>query len=146
MRENPGVVTSIPDRETAEAAPSEKQKKKPKAPFYLMPEDAARFRYDDLYLVSEIKDELNRISSAENVKPVFGTDIFRLLAAKGYVEEKTIEKRTLQRPTPLGAAKGIVTGEKISKNGTRYPVLLYPPAVQEEIVAHYIAVGEQIGR
>ncbi len=88
-----------------------------------------------LYLI--IKDELNRITSAENVKHIFGTDIFRLLTEKGYVEERQVDGRSVQVQTELGLSKGIEAVEKISKIGNAYTVLMYPPEVQKEIVEHY---------
>ena len=56
----------------------------------------------------------------------------------GYVGEQEIDGRIVQVPTELGTAKGIGSEEKISKLGNPYTVLVYPPAVQKEIVEHYI--------
>lgn len=93
--------------------------------------------------MSEIKDELNRITSADNVKHIFGTDIFKLLTQMGYVEETQIDGRIVQTQTELGRAKEISATERISKLGNTYTVLMYPPAVQKEIVGHYIEIREQ---
>ena len=139
LQENPGAVTSIADPEAppeAEKAAGKKTKK-PKEAFYLRPGDGEGFRSGDLYLEAEIKDELNRICTAENVKPVFGADIRRLMESWGYITGKRINGMLLPFPTELGTAKGIVTGTKISQAGNSYTVLLYPPEIQKEIVAYY---------
>lgn len=143
--ENPEAVTSIKDEDDFADAREKSQKKcrNHKVPFYLNPEDGDKFEYHDLYLVSEIKDELNRITSADNVKHIFGTDVFKLLIGMGYVEERKIDGRVVQVQTESGLSKGIETVEKISKIGNAYTVLMYPPEVQKEIVDHYIEIGNK---
>ncbi|MCI8307300.1 MAG: DNA helicase RecQ [Lachnospiraceae bacterium] len=145
LNDSPDSATCIADNEDVfgEKATSGKQRKKQKGPFYLNPEDGDKFEYKDLYHISEIKDELNRITSADNVKHLFGTDIFRFLTQVGYVEETQIDGRIVQVQTELGLSKEIVTTEKISKKGNTYTVLMYPPAIQKEIVEHYIEIRAQ---
>lgn len=139
MNEHPDEVTSIMDEnDDIDTTNLSKRERKPKkVPFYLNPEDVNNFKYNDLYLATEIKEELNRITTGENVKQIYGTDIFRFLAQAGYVEEQKIDGRIYQTQTELGIERGIVTTEKISKNGNSYNVLLYPKAIQKEIVEHY---------
>ncbi|MCR4763146.1 MAG: DNA helicase RecQ [Lachnospiraceae bacterium] len=142
--ENPDAVTFLPDGETAseeQVRPAKKQKKH-KVSFYLKPGDAERFEYRDLYTIPELKDELNRIASADDAKHLFGTDIFRFLKEMGYVEERQINGEFRQTQTDLGLAKGIVNVEQTSKLGTVYTVLAYPPEVQKEIVEHYVTGGQ----
>ena len=144
--ENPDAVTFLPDGETAseeQVRPAKKQKKH-KVPFYLEPGDAERFAYRDLYTIPELKDELNRIASADDAKHLFGTDIFRFLKEAGYVEERQINGEFRQAQTDLGLAKGIVNVEQTSKLGTIYTVLAYPPEVQKEIVEHYVTGGQSL--
>ena len=86
---------------------------------------------------------MNRITTAENVKKLFATDLFRYLNSCGYVEEKVEDGRTFNMATPAGAAKGIVQSEMISEKGNLYYVLTYPAEVQKEIVAHYIKQPEE---
>ena len=145
MDENPDCVTSIRDEDDAsdDKVKSCKKRKKHKEPFYLNPEDGEKFEYHDLYHISEIRDELNRITSADNVKHLFGTDIFRLLTEKGYVEEQQINGRFVQVQTESGLSKGIAAIDKTSKNGTIYTVLMYPPAVQKELVDYYMEIRNQ---
>ncbi len=149
MDDNPEAVTGIRDNEEAGDAPAspvkkQKKQKKHKGPFYLNPEDGEQFEYRDLCLMSEIKDELNRITSADNVKHIFGTDVFRMLAEKGYVKEQQIDGRLVQVQTDSGLERGITSAEKTSKTGTVYTVLMYPEAVQKEIVEHYTAIRDQM--
>lgn len=145
--ENPEAVTSIEDEDDFANIKEKSQKKRRnhKVPFYLNPEDGDKFEYRDLYLVSEIKDELNRITSADHVKHIFGTDIFKLLTGMGYVEERQIDGRSVQAQTESGLSKGIEAVEKISKIGNAYTVLMYPPEVQKEIVEHYIEIANRYG-
>ena len=144
--ENPESVTSIKDDDdTAEVrVKSARKRRSRKGTFYLNPEDEEKFEYCDLYLVGEIKDELNRITSGNNVKHIFGTDIYRFLTEKGYVEERNIDGRSVQVPTEIGQTKGIIAVEQTSKIGTVYTVLKYPHAVQKEIVEHYIEIRDQV--
>ncbi|MBR2764992.1 MAG: DNA helicase RecQ [Blautia sp.] len=139
LEEHPDSVTSIRDEEPAvqmKDRPAKKEKKL-KVPFYLNPGDGDGFEYRDLCHMSEIKDELNRITTGDNVKHIFGTDIFKVLTDMGYVQEKQVDGRVYQVQTQTGAEKGITVVEKTSKTGTVYPVLLYPAAIQKEIVEHY---------
>ena len=144
--ENPDSVTSIKDDDDAAdvRVKSARKRKSRKGPFYLNPEDEEKFEYCDLYLLGEIKDELNRITSGNNVKHIFGTDIYRFLTEKGYVEERNIDGRFVQVPTETGQTKGIIAVEQTSKIGTVYTVLKYPPEVQKEIVEHYIEIRDQV--
>ena len=146
LDENPDSATSITDNEDVpvEKVRVGKRRKNHKDPFCLNPEDKDRFECGNYYLLSEIKDELNRITTADNVKHIFGTDIFKLLTQMGYVEEKQIDGRIVQIQTELGISKGVITVDKISKIGNKYTVLMYPPGVQREIVEHYIEIGGKV--
>ena len=155
LDEHEGVVTAITDSQDEaadnikDAAPAPAKTKAKgskgstapkghKVPFYLNPEDEDKYEYKDLRLVSEIKDELNRISTADNAKNIFGTDITKFLTEMGYIAEKNIGGRFMMAQTDEGLSKGIVTTEKVSQKGNTYPVLLYPKQVQMEIVRHYV--------
>ncbi len=156
--ENPGAVTFISDSKDDEAGiissdsenaaasrrGTKRKTKKTKEAFYLNPEDKNKFKYKDLCNVIEIRDELKRISSAENIKQLFGTDIFRFLTDLGYVNEVLTDGRLVKQATETGISKGIISVEKISEKGTVYEVLMYPAEVQKEIVAHYVGKREEI--
>lgn len=156
--ENPGAVTFISDSKDAEAGiissdsenaaasrrGTKRKTKKTKEAFYLNPEDKNKFKYKDLCNIIEIRDELKRISSAENIKQLFGTDIFRFLTDLGYVNEVVTDGRMVKQATETGISKGIISVEKISEKGTVYEVLMYPAGVQKEIVEHYVIKREGI--
>ena len=143
---DPNVITSIVDEESdvKEIVKSGSKRNRKKRPFFLNREDCDEFTYKDLCLLTEIKDELNRIKSADNVKHIFGTDIFRFLMQQGYVEERRIDGRSVQIQTESGLSKGIVAVEKTSKAGNVYTVLMYPQAVQKEIVEYYTGMIEKV--
>ena len=131
------------DGAAAEAAEKSSRRKKQKVPFYLNPEDAEKFEYGDEYSLSEIRDELNRITSAENVKHIFGTDIFRFLARMGYAEERESDGYMVRMPTQEGLSRGIATVEKVSKTGHVYTDLTLRREIQREIVEHFTGIRDQ---
>lgn len=143
LDENPGSVTSMAC-DGGVSREKERPGKKRKRPFCLNPEDGDKFEYKEYYLLGEIKNELNRISSVDNVKGIFGTDIFRMLTGKGYVEERKIDGRFVQMPTESGLSRGIEAVEKISEAGNAYTVLTYPAAIQKEIVDYYTELRNQV--
>ena len=98
------------------------------------PEDKEKFVYNDLYLLAEIKDELNRITSGDNVKHIFGTDIFKYIKEKGYVEERNVDGRLIHVLTENGQEKGIVLVEQTSKIGTVYNVIKYPQQFRKRLL------------
>ena len=144
--ENPGAVTAITDDDdTSDSKNRTKRAQKPqKTAFYLNTGDGENFVYRDAYLLTEIKDELNRITTAENVKHIFATDIFRMLTTLGYVRESDTGKGNFQEPTELGLSIGITTVERTSKAGTVYSVPVYPVNVQKEIVEFYTEAGNSM--
>ena len=58
-----------------------KRKKKGKDEFYLNEADAEKFRYADLYYISDIKEELNRVCSISGVKKVTMTKNWKYLVS-----------------------------------------------------------------
>ncbi|MBQ9064850.1 MAG: DNA helicase RecQ [Blautia sp.] len=146
LNANPDSVTSISE---ALETPAPKDRpagkpKKQKAPFCLNLEDGERFEYKDLYHISEIKDELNRITTVDNVRHIYGTDIFSLLTERGYVEERVINGRLMQVHTEKGISKGISAVEKTSRTGNIYTILMYPPAIQKEVVEYYTGIRDMV--
>lgn len=99
--------------------------------------DAEKFAYQDLYFISEIKDELNRITTAENAKKITGTRISEFLLSEGWIEETEANGRNVKTQTAKGLQAGIVTIHRVSKGGYPYTLLKYPPDIQKLIVEHY---------
>ncbi len=140
LNTNPEVVISIRDNDDMAKEDSSKKKKNktPKQEFYLNPEDAENFEYQDYRYVSEIKDEFNRIGTVEDVKKATNVKILEFLQNKGYIEERQINGFNLRVQTDLGLQKGIMTEEKKSQAGNAYSVLKYPRIIQKEIVDNFV--------
>lgn len=97
-------------------------------------QDKDKFEYKDLYYISDIKDELNRICSADNVKKVTITRIWELLVGFGLTFEDDEGGIHVKKQTDRGRQLGIVTVNKVSQSGMEYTLLMYPEAVQRMIV------------
>ena len=109
-----------------------------KEPFYIQPQDAKRFVYAEYYTISEMKDGLNQITSAENIKKATTTVIWDYLAAEGLVAEEEQEGRFVKFPTEQGWERGIKAVDKVSQRGMAYQILMYPRDVQKMIVEYFI--------
>ena len=117
--------------------------KKRKGTFYLKREDAERFEYSESCYISDIRDRLNRICSAGDVKKITITGIWDYLAETGLVMEEEREGRFFKVPTEEGCRLGIRTEDRISQRGMAYQVLTYPEAVQRMAAAHFAELGEK---
>lgn len=142
--EHPNAVISIQENQESESLVQNiKKKKGRKTEFYINEQDAENFTYKDLYYISDIKEELNRITTAENVKKLTGVKIWEYLVSAGLAEEYNTDGRWLKIQTDKGQEMGIVTVEKESKMGNSYTLLMYPPKVQRMIVNYYIGLREK---
>ena len=139
-----GITSSASEKTAASGGGTKRKSRKTKKEFYLNPEDIDKFEYKDIRNIIEIRDELKRISSAENIKQIHGTDIFRFLTDLGYVNEVLMDGRLVRQATETGVSKGIISVERISEKGNAYEVLMYPAEVQKEIVEHYVGKKEGI--
>ena len=139
-----GITSSASEKTAASGGGTKRKSRKTKKEFYLNPEDIDKFEYKDIRNIIEIRDELKRISSAENIKQIHGTDIFRFLTDLGYVNEVLTDGRLVRQATETGVSKGIISVERISEKGNAYEVLMYPAEVQKEIVEHYVGKKEGI--
>ncbi len=118
--------------------PSPKKKKKQKVEFYLNVQDKDKFEYKELYYISEIKDELNRICSVDNVKKVTLTRIWDKLVEHGLTYEDSTDGMHIKKYTEQGKQMGITTINKISQSGMEYTLLMYPEAVQRLVVETFM--------
>ena len=89
---------------TAETA-KKKQKKGRKGEFYLHSEDVNQFKFADLYYVSEIKEEMNRICTVDGVKKLTGVKIMEYLTSVDIITEEEMNGLQIKMPTQKG--KGI---------------------------------------
>lgn len=109
-----------------------------KEEFNLTKEEAEKFEYQDICFLTDIKDKLNRLIAERNVKKISGAKIFAMLVEEGLVVEEVLNGISRKRPTELGIKYGIQECERISQNGNKYFVLLYPESVQKIVVEKYV--------
>ncbi|MBP3198038.1 MAG: DNA helicase RecQ [Butyrivibrio sp.] len=133
---NPGIATSmhISDDSGEDAAPVKSKSRAKKADFYLNAGDSQNFKYKELYYISEIKDELARICTAEDCKKPTITKIWEMLVSNGLTREDDAGGIHIKVQTDAGRDAGIVTVDKESKSGVKYQLLMYPESVQKLIV------------
>lgn len=115
-----------------------KTKEKSKTAFYLSEDNAEEFTYQDLYYISEIKDELNRICTVDRVKKATTGVIWEYLVSEELAYEDGTKGIFVKRPTVKGLEYGIKVEEKISQAGVPYKLMKYPPKVQKMIVDYFV--------
>ena len=109
-----------------------------KAPFYLAEQDAEQFVYQDLYYISDIKNELNRICTAEGVKKVSLGILWDYLVSQELTCEEGINGIFVKKPTAKGLEYGILLEDRVTPSGVPYQLIKYPPKVQKMIVDYLI--------
>ena len=139
LAENPNAVFGAQMDEGAESVPI--VKKGQKEAFYLNREDAERFQYAEYYYISEIREQLNLICSAENVKKVTIAAIWDYLVTAGLTAEEQRQEGYTKVQTQEGLKLGIKTIDKVSQGGFAYQLLMYPEAVQRMIVEYFVLIG-----
>ncbi len=134
VAENPNAVisTEIEGEEVTE--PQKIRRKNRKEAFYINPEDGKNFEYTQYCYISDIKERLNRICTAENVKKVTIAIIWDYLVSVGLTVEKLQEGNMVKTQTEEGLKAGIKTIDKVSQKGFTYQLLMYPETVQKMIV------------
>lgn len=144
IEDNPGAVISTkPENEEAsEPVIPEKKRRKRKEAFYLNPEDGKSFEYTEYCYISDMKERLNRICTAENVKKITTTVIWDYLAAAGLTIEEDHEGQRVKIQTEKGLKAGIKTVDRISPQGFAYQLLMYPETIQEMIVEAFTGPGD----
>ena len=143
MDKHPNCVLSIDDGEFSEK-PVKKKTKMKKTEFYLESEDVVNFQYAEKYFISDIKDELNRICTAQDVKKVSATSIWKYLVDEGYTLEANHEGVFKKEQTQKGLAAGIETVFRTSTAGTEYTLLVYPQMIQKMIVQHFVSIKSEV--
>ena len=126
---------------TAETA-KKKQKKGRKGEFYLHSEDVNQFKFADLYYVSEIKEEMNRICTVEGVKKLTGVKILEYLASVDIITEEEWNGFQTKMPTKKGKELGIETIKKVSQAGNTYIQLRYPETIQKIVLEYFVGPRE----
>lgn len=115
-----------------------KKNKKRKVEFYLNEEDGNEFNYSELYYISDIKNELNRICSVENAKKVTTKLISEFLISENIIYKESVNGFFVKCPTAKGREIGVITEDRVSAVGNAYKVIKYPETVQRRIVKHFI--------
>jgi len=142
VSKNPNAVTSTQIDDDDGFIPASTGKRGYKKNFYLNEKDIDHFRYAEYYYISEIKDQLNLITSAPNVKKVTIGIIWEYLVAAGLTAEQQGQEGYIKVQTKQGLRLGIKTVDKISQNGCAYHLLMYPEAVQKMIVEYFVEPKE----
>ncbi|WP_242839358.1 DNA helicase RecQ [Oribacterium sp. P6A1] len=114
------------------------RKKEDKQEFSLLPAEAENYNYDGYKLVSEIRDELNRICERENVKKIPATRLTEILVAEGIISSETESDGFSKIPTEKGKVLGVIVEDRVSQKGNEYHVLKYSPEIQKILVEHYV--------
>ncbi len=142
LAEHPGTILSVV---TVGTGAGWTPKRKRKEAFYLNPEDAEKFPYRELCYISEMKDRLNEICSAEFVKKVTISVIWAYLMEIGLTVEEQREGRFCKVPTEKGRQLGIRMVDKVSQSGMEYQLPMYSEQVQRLVVEHFVQLGEKSG-
>lgn len=122
---------------------TESQKHKKKIPFSLSQESHAAFDISDTPIsVSEIAKRIDTLKNDQNMKRLKPTSITSWLVQMNLLEVIHIsEHKTAKRPTPEGAASGILIEERSSSNGP-YQIVLYNKNMQQFILDNLDAIIE----
>ena len=147
LTEHPDAVLSTGAEEEDLGGFSEKGKRSKgrKGEFYLNPEDVEKFEYSEYYYISDIKERLNNICSAENVKKVTIAAIWDYLVFVGLTVEEEREGRCFKVPTESGVEMDIKTVDKVSQSGYEYQLLMYPAVVQKMVVEYFAGLRDKEG-
>ena len=127
----------------AAAAKPARNRKGKKADFRLGEKDAAQFVYQDLYYISDIKNELNRICTVDGVKKVTIGIIWEYLVSQGLTHEEGVNGVFVKKPTAKGTEYGILLEDKVTPSGVPYQLIKYPPSVQKMIVDYLAGPGRE---
>ena len=109
-----------------------------KAAFYLAERDAEQFVYQDLYYISDIKNELNRICTAEGAGKATLGIIWDYLVSQELTYEDGTNGIFIKNPTAKGLEYGILLEDKVAASGVPYQLIKYPPKVQKMIVDYLV--------
>ena len=129
-----GSTNAGTDRPKTTSAKITKSNNGKKADFYLSENDAGQFVYQDLYYISDIKNELNRICTTEGVKKISIGVIWDYLVSQELTYENNTNGVFTKMPTQKGTDYGIILEEKTTAAGLSYKLIKYPPKVQKMIV------------
>lgn len=139
VSDHPGRVISEFDKSSVDNQSPEKQRKKAnrKHPFYLNADDVEKVEYSEYAFISQVRDRLNKISSATDSLKLSYNELNRFLIEKEYIEIVNNDGQLKKVPTDKGFAAGVIEVERYyEKADQTYKLIQYPEHIQREIV-HY---------
>lgn len=132
-------------RENAgETATGEKASRSVKERFHLTEAELAKYPTDETPVpVSEIARRLNDLLAPDaNIEKLYFKSILDWFVAQGLLESKTdAVGKTHFEPTEAGLAKGVLTEQRIGKNGESFNAVLYGPEAQKLVLEHVNELG-----
>lgn len=131
-------------RENAGEAAGDKGSRSTKERFHLTDAELAKYPADDAPVpVSEIARRLNDLLAPDaNIEKLYFKSVLDWFVAQGLLESKTdAVGKTFFYPTEAGFAAGIVTEQRIGKNGKNFDAVLYGPAAQKLVLEHVNELG-----
>lgn len=111
----------------------------PRAKFSLSAEDLQKYPTDETPVpVTEIARRLNDLLPAgSNIQQIYFKTIRDWFVSNNYLEEsKNVVGKVSFAPTEAGLAAGIVTEQRVGKNGENYEAVLYNGAAQKLVLEH----------
>lgn len=131
-------------RENAGEAAGDKGSRSAKERFHLTEAELAKYPTDETPVpVSEIARRLNELLAPDaNIEKLYFKSILDWFVAQGLLESKTdAVGKTHFDPTEAGLAAGILTEQRIGKNGESFNAVLYGPAAQKLVLEHVNELG-----
>ncbi|WP_407443823.1 hypothetical protein [Fibrobacter sp.] len=111
----------------------------PRAKFTLTAEELQKYPADETPVpVTEIARRLNDLLPAgANIQQIYFKTIRDWFVANNYLQEtKNVVGKVSFAPTEAGLAAGIVTEQRVGKNGENYEAVLYNGAAQKLVLEH----------
>ena len=113
--------------------------------FHLTEAELAKYPADETPVpVTEIARRLNDLlAPGANIEKLYFKSVRDWFVAQGLLESKTdAVGKTHFDPTEAGLAAGILTEQRIGKNGESYNAVLYGPAAQKLVLEHVNELGQ----
>jgi len=131
-------------RENAGEAAGDKGSRSTKERFHLTEAELAKYPTDETPVpVSEIARRLNDLLAPDaNIEKLYFKSILDWFVAQGLLESKTdAVGKTHFEPTEAGLAKGVLTEQRIGKNGESFNAVLYGSEAQKFVLEHVNELG-----
>ncbi len=144
VEDDPELLSHRASGDGDEKTSSAKKERKIKKEFYLLPEEAEQYAYEEYRTISEIRTAISQLCRDTDRKKISTVKLSEFLLGEGLIVKSEERGPYAKDPTIRGEELGIVLQERVSQAGDAYAVLLYPPAVQRMLVEHFIWVPGSI--